>query len=74
MRQERGLTDMKAIGKSVLMGLLVAAGGLLFTELGMDLFNGIPNGGGAAVGVGLYLCFVVVVCTGVILSKINSPK
>ena len=65
---------MKAIGKSVLMGLLVAAGGLLFAELGMDLFNGIPNGGGTAVGVGLYLCFVVVVCTGVILSKINSPK
>ena len=37
----------------------------------MEFLNGIPNGGGTYVGVALYLCVVVVVCTGVIISKIN---
>ena len=62
---------MAVIGKAVLIGLLVAAGGLFAAQFGMELLNGIPNGGGTYVGAALYLCVLVVVCTGVIISKIN---
>ncbi len=53
-------------------GLLVAIGGLVFSGLFASIFNGLETGSGCAVGMGVYLCVVVVVCTGIIVNKIET--
>ena len=63
---------LKAFWKSLLLGIAVAIGGVFFAELCGDFFNGMEFGDAAGVGVGLYLCIVLVVCTGLILSRLDK--
>ena len=60
---------MKIILKPFLIGLLVAVGGVVFAGIFASFFNGIDVGSACATGIGTYLCIVIVVCTGVIISK-----
>ena len=62
----------KAILKYLLIGILVSIGGMLFSDIVGDFFNGMPYGNAVNLGIGMYLCVVVVVCTGVILSHLNK--
>lgn len=62
-------------GKNLLIGIIVAIGGMFFGELCGNLFNGLGDYGSAVVfGIGLYLCIVIVTCTGLILNRLDRDK
>ncbi len=63
---------MKKVGLYLLLGLFLAFVGVLFSDLCGDFFNGMDYGSACAVGMGAYLCIIVVVCTGLILSKLSA--
>lgn len=63
---------MKKIWQSVLAGVAVAIGGLFVSELTGDFFNGMDYGSASVLGMGMYLCIVVVTCTGVVISKLDK--
>ena len=62
-------------GQCLLMGIVVAIGGMFFSELCGNFFNGLRDYGSAVVfGIGLYLCIVIVTCTGLILNRLEKDK
>ena len=63
---------MNNVLKYFALGLVVSFVGVLFSDITGDIFNGMDYGSACAVGMGMYLCIVIVVCTGIILSKIKS--
>lgn len=63
---------MKNIGTSLFVGLIVAFGGLQVSDFVGNLFNGMEYGSACVLGVCLYLCVVVVTCTGIILEKLDK--
>ena len=63
---------MEKIWKYVLMGVIVAGGGLFFSDMIGGLFNGMDYGSACVLGIGLYLCVVVITCTGVIVTKLDK--
>ena len=63
---------MKKIGAYFVIGLVVAFAGVLFSDVFADIFNGLPYGTGAILGMGAYLCVVVITCTGIIISKLEE--
>lgn len=67
---------MKNIGTSLLAGIVVAFGGLIVSDFVGSIFNGMEYGSACVLGVCLYLCVVVVTCTGIIVSKLdkNAPS
>ena len=65
---------MKKIGKYFLIGCVIAIIGIYFSEICGSIFNGMDYGNACILGMGLYLCIVVVTCTGIILSKITSKS
>ena len=64
---------MKKVLKYFVIGLVVSFVGVLFSDITDTVFNGMDYGSACAVGMGMYLCIVVIVCTGIIVSKIE-PK
>ena len=56
------------------IGLAVAFGGVLFSDLCGHFFNGMEYGAACILGMGIYLCVVVVTCTGVIVSHLKKKK
>lgn len=67
---------MKEIWKYICIGIAVAVGGMFFSDILGDFFNGMDYGSAAVLGICMYLCVVVVTCTGIIVSKIDrrSPS
>ena len=65
---------MKKIFQFVLLGVVIAIGGLLFSDLTGDFFNGMDYGSAAVLGMCMYLCVVVVTCTGIIVSKLDGSS
>ena len=65
---------MKTIGTYFLIGLLVAIGGILFSDVVGHVFNGMDYGSAVTVGIGMYLCIVVVTCTGILVSKMKKEE
>lgn len=64
---------MKDIGRYFVIGCVVAIIGMFFADICGSFFNGMDYGSACVLGIGMYLCVVVVTCTGIIVSKIN-PK
>lgn len=64
---------MKEIGKYFIIGCVVAIGGMLFSDICGSFFNGMEYGSACVLGMGMYLCVVMITCTGIIVSKI-APK
>lgn len=56
------------------IGLAVAFGGMLFSDLCGNFFNGMDYGAACTVGIGLYLCVVVITCTGIIVSHLEKKQ
>ena len=54
------------------IGCVVAIIGMFFSDICGDFFNGMDYGSACVLGIGMYLCVVVVTCTGIIVSKISS--
>lgn len=63
---------MKEIGRYFVIGCVVAMIGTFFSNICGSIFNGMDFGSACVLGIGLYLCVVVITCTGIIVSKINS--
>ncbi len=60
--------QLRRILRYVFIGVIVAMGGLYFAMLMDSLFNGTETFVG---GIGMYLCIVVVTCTGIILTRMD---
>ena len=56
------------------IGLAVAFLGLLFSDLCGNFFNGMEYGDACTVGIGIYLCGVVITCTGIVVSYLEKRK
>lgn len=66
---------MKKVWKYFAAGCAVAIAGLFFSVNCGDFLNGMDHGSACALGMGMYLCVVVVTCTGILVSKVSSkPK
>lgn len=65
---------MKKIGMYVLAGVAVAVCGMFVADILGDLFNGMDYGSASVLGICMYLCVVIVVCTGIIVSKIDKSQ
>ena len=65
---------MKKIGAYFAIGLVIAFIGVWVSDVLADIFNGLPYGAGAVLGMGAYLCVVVITCTGIILSKLEEKS
>lgn len=64
---------MKDIWKYILLGIAVAAGGLFVSGYAGTFFNGLGGYGfGCILGICMYLCVVVVTCTGIIITKLKE--
>ena len=63
---------MKKILQFVLAGIAVASGGMFVSDLVGHFFNGMDYGSASVLGICLYLCVVVVTCTGIIVSKLDK--
>lgn len=56
------------------IGLAVAFGGVLFSDVCGNFFNGMDYGTACMLGMGIYLCVVVITCTGVLVSHLEKKK
>ena len=65
---------MSSVWRYLGIGCAVAIGGMFAAEISGSVFNGMDYGSACTVGLGMYLCVVVVTCTGVIISKITSKS
>ena len=63
---------MEKIWKFVLIGMIVAVGGMFFSDIIGGLFNGMDYGSACVLGIGIYLCVVVVTCTGGIITRLDK--
>lgn len=55
-----------------MIGLGVVVAEWIFVALFSEIFNGLSQEGALVVGVGFFLAFELVICTGVILSKLEK--
>lgn len=65
---------MKNIGKYILIGLGVVFVEWIFLSFFSEMFNGLSQEGAVAVGSAFFLAFEMVICTGVIVSKIEKKN
>ena len=63
---------MKKVWIYFAIGCVVAIIGMFFSDICGDFFNGMDYGSACILGIGMYLCVVVITCTGIIVSKISS--
>lgn len=63
--------DLRNILRYLLIGIVVALGGMFFA-LAMDsLFSGEEN---LSVGIGMYICILIVTCTGIVVTRLRKNK
>lgn len=65
---------MKKVLTYFAVGCLFAIIGLFFTANLRNLFNGIDDAVACVLGMGMYICVVIVTCTGIIVSKITDKQ
>ncbi|MBS6533384.1 MAG: hypothetical protein KH338_07090 [Oscillospiraceae bacterium] len=65
---------MKKFGVYFVIGLVIACVGILVSDICGDFFNGMDYGSACVLGMGAYLCVVLVVCTGMFLSKLDEKS
>ena len=63
--------DLRNILRYLLIGIVVALGGMFFA-LAMDsLFSGEES---LSVGIGMYICILIVACTGIVVTRLRKNK
>ena len=65
---------MKNMGKYILIGLVVVLAEWVFLAFFSEMFNGLSQEGAVAIGSAFFLAFEMVICTGVIVSKLDKKK
>lgn len=63
---------MRCIGQYLAAGIVTAVGGMLVSDLAGTFFNGMDYGSACVLGMCMYLCVVLVTCTGVLAAKLNN--
>lgn len=63
---------MRNMWKYILAGLCVVIAEWIFLALFSEMFNGLSQEGAVVVGVAFFLAFEMVVCTGLIISKLEK--
>ena len=64
---------MKKVWIYFAIGCVLAFVGLYFSEICADvIFKSMDFGSAIVLGMGTYLCIVIITCTGIIVSKISS--
>ena len=64
---------MKNIWQYMLLGIAVAIGGIFVSDIAGHFFNGLGGYGfGCILGICMYLCVIIVTCTGIIVTKLNQ--
>ncbi len=64
---------MKDIWKYIVIGIVVAVVGMYVSDIAGHIFNGLGGYGfGCILGICMYLCIVIVTCTGIIIIKVNK--
>ena len=63
---------MKKVWTYFGIGCVVAIVGILFADVCGSFFNGLDYGSACTLGMGMYLCVVVITCTGLIISRLES--
>ena len=56
----------------IVIGIAVALGGMFISDIAGDFFNGMDYGSACVLGICMYLCVVIVTCTGIIVTKLNK--
>ncbi len=65
---------MKDVWQYILIGLVVVAVEGVFLALFTKLFNGFTPTETLIIGAAFFLAFEIVICTGVVISKLDFPK
>lgn len=63
---------MKNIWRYILLGIAVAVGGMFVSDITGHFFNGMDYGSASVLGMCMYICVVIVTCTGVIVAKLSE--
>ena len=63
---------MKTMWKYVLAGICVVIVEWILLSLFSEMFNGLSQEGAVVVGAAFFLAFEIVVCTGLIISKLEK--
>ena len=63
---------MRHMWKYILAGLCVVIAEWIFLALFSEMFNGLSQEGAVVVGAAFFLAFEMVVCTGLIISKLEK--
>ena len=63
---------MKKVWTYFAIGCVVAIVGMYFADIFSSIFNRIDYGAACALGMGMYLCVVVITCTGIVISRISA--
>ena len=63
---------MKHIWQYMVAGIAAAVGGMLVSDFAGNFFNGMDYGSACVLGMCMYLCVVIVTCTGIIVTKCNK--
>ncbi|MGI6254206.1 MAG: hypothetical protein ACOYJZ_01105 [Acutalibacter sp.] len=63
---------LKRFLHSLAAGVVVTLVGAVLSTLFGEWMNGLSRESATLLGLGLYLCFVLVVCTGIILAKLKK--
>ncbi|MDE6607653.1 MAG: hypothetical protein K2K54_07860 [Lachnospiraceae bacterium] len=65
---------MKKLWQYILVGAAAAIGGLFVSDITGEIFNGMDYGSACVLGICMYLCVVIVTCTGIIVTKLDKNK
>lgn len=65
---------MKNMGKYILIGIGVVIVEWIFLAFFMEMFNGLSQEGAVVIGAAFFLAFEMVICTGIILSKVEKKN
>lgn len=65
---------MKNLWKYFVTGCAVAVAGMFFSDLCGSFFNGMDYGSACNLGMGMFLCVVVVTCTGIISGRTSEQS
>lgn len=63
---------LKSLIKLFLIGIVVAIIGIIFSDAFSVFVNGLDRNTSRILGMGTYICIVLVVCTGVIVKQVKN--
>ena len=63
---------MKTLCRYFAIGCVVAVMGMFISVICGSFFNGMDYGSACVLGMGMFLCVVIITCTGIVVSKLEQ--